>query len=103
MEKNSKVLKIGRDVQHTMLNNIVKPPENPSGAFAAILKIKRTQLVIRIYLAYYPSYDSTTNVKFTTNKLRAHIFVGSILPAVFYVFSDAFPVQWRLKRVCVIF
>ena len=80
VEKNAKVLKIGRDVQHTMLNNIVKPPENPSGAFAAILKIKRMQLLFRIYLAYYPSYDSTTNVKmilvkFTTNKLRSHIFV----------------------------
>ena len=51
MEKNAKVLKIGRDVRHGMLNNIVKAPSNPSGAFAAILKIKSTQLVFRKYLA----------------------------------------------------
>ena len=53
MEKNRKVLKFGRDVQDGMLNNIVKAPKNPSGAFAAILKIKSTQLVFRKYLAYY--------------------------------------------------
>ena len=53
MEKNRKVLKFGRDVQDGMLNNIVKAPKNPSGAFAAILKIKCTQLVFRKYLAYY--------------------------------------------------